>query len=440
MLENNWSATDAPQRKQENFQPQFSDYVSAPGGCRTRSQTANDSQTLVNNGVLPVLDFTSEDSTIHTAGSGGCGADNAMSSSFERRHGGGSRENEGGTDRWDGEKGDCSTAAAGSDTGAGGTTAAAGSDTRAGGTTAAAGSDTGAGGTTAAAGSDTGAGSTTAPAGSDTGADTTTAPVGSDTGADTTTAPVGSDTGAGGTTAPAGSDTGADTTTAAAGSDTGAGSTPAPVGSDTGAGSTPAPVGSDTGAGSAPAPIGSDTGAGSTPAPVGNPIDANGATVVYNNGTGAWLNQDFDYNAVTDYNATPTSPPPDGASHVATTTLTGPSGGFQPYAPGFSQPITGDHYLNFSLNTNGQALSNFNVYAMKVGDIATGTGVYGNLAQYETSSNSNGWNTFSVPIDSALGLQGENSMYKFAIQDSGGTTGDSFQVSGITLSPDQKTA
>jgi hypothetical protein len=77
---------------------------------------------------------------------------------------------------------------------------------------------------------------------------------------------------------------------------------------------------------------------------------------------------------------------------------------------------------------------------MKVGDIATGTGVYGNLAQYETSSNSNGWNTFSVPIDSALGLQGENSMYKFAIQDSGGTTGDSFQVSGITLSPDQKTA
>ena len=332
MLENNWSASDAPQRKQENFQPQFSDYVSATGGCRTRSQTANDSQTLVNNGVLPVLDFTSEDSSVRTASSGGYGADNAESSCSEKMHHGSSRDN----DRWDNDKGDCSTAPAGSDTGAG--------------------------------------------------------------------------------------------------------STPAPVGSDTGADSTTTPVGSDTGAGSTPAPVGSDTGAVSTPVPVGTPIDANGATVVYNNGTGAWLNQDFDYNAITNYNATPTSPPPDGASHVATTTLTGPAGGFQPYAPGFSQPITGDHYLNFSLNTNGQALSNFNVYAMKVGDIATGTGVYGNLAQNETSSNSNGWNTFSVPIDSALGLQGENSMYKFAIQDSGGTTGDSFQVSGITLSPDQKTA
>jgi hypothetical protein len=384
MLENNWSASDAPQRKQENFQPQFSDYVSATGGCRTRSQTANDSQTLVNNGVLPVLDFTSEDSSVRTASSGGYGADNAESSCSEKMHHGSSRDN----DRWDNDKGDCSTA----------------------------------------------------PAGSDTGAGSTPAPVGSDTGADSTTTPAGSDTGAGSTPAPVGSDTGADSTTTPVGSDTGADSTTSPVGSDTGADSTTTPVGSDTGAGSTPAPVGSDTGAVSTPVPVGTPIDANGATVVYNNGTGAWLNQDFDYNAITNYNATPTSPPPDGASHVATTTLTGPAGGFQPYAPGFSQPITGDHYLNFSLNTNGQALSNFNVYAMKVGDIATGTGVYGNLAQYETSSNSNGWNTFSVPIDSALGLQGENSMYKFAIQDSGGTTGDSFQVSGITLSPDQKTA
>jgi lysophospholipase L1-like esterase/aryl-phospho-beta-D-glucosidase BglC (GH1 family) len=169
-----------------------------------------------------------------------------------------------------------------------------------------------------------------------------------------------------------------------------------------------------------------------SPKPGGGANSSSNDTVIYQNGQFNW-GGDYSYAANVNYNSAPEAPTPTGDTKVATVTLTGSDGGYQPFAVNWNQSLINPdgsrkQYLSFQMYDPSNA--DKGIYAMKVGDIPATDGSL-DLSKYKGASQ-NGWTTYNVPL-SDLGLGNESSMYKFAIQDHAGA-GATFQLDNIRLS------
>jgi hypothetical protein len=153
---------------------------------------------------------------------------------------------------------------------------------------------------------------------------------------------------------------------------------------------------------------------------------ASGTSWVYYNGTFDWPG-DYSFVATPDYSDT-SGGPLSGAHDIKITSA--PYGGWLPYAQNWdfnSAPYT---KLTFSLKPthSGQA---WQVYFVKVGDIPVGISV--NVSNYGPAPVAGQWATYTIPLRD-LGVLGQP-IYKFAIQDQSGVSGNVWYVDNVGFVP-----
>lgn len=156
-------------------------------------------------------------------------------------------------------------------------------------------------------------------------------------------------------------------------------------------------------------------------------VTINGSTTawVYYNGVFNWPG-DWSWNATPNYQDT-AGGPIEGPYDIAVT-ITGPWGGWQPYAPGNTLDTTLYKYIIFSIKAT-QANQWWSVFFHSAGDTPDGNSV--NASTYGPSGASvvGQWVTYKIPL-SAFGLTDTN-VLKFAIADGTGVNSNLFYVDNV---------
>jgi len=153
---------------------------------------------------------------------------------------------------------------------------------------------------------------------------------------------------------------------------------------------------------------------------------ASGTSWVYYNGAFDWPG-DFDFAAVANYSDT-SGGPLSGAHDIKITSS--PYGGWLPYAQNWdfnSAPYT---KLTFSLKPT-RAGQTWQVYFVKVGDVPVGISI--NVSEYGPVPVEGQWGTYTIPL-SVLGVLGQP-IYKFAIQDQSGASGNVWYIDNVGFVP-----
>jgi hypothetical protein len=153
---------------------------------------------------------------------------------------------------------------------------------------------------------------------------------------------------------------------------------------------------------------------------------ASGTSWVYYNGAFDWPG-DFDFAAVANYSDT-SGGPLSGAHDIKITSS--PYGGWLPYAQNWdfnSAPYT---KLTFSLKPT-RAGQTWQVYFVKVGDVPVGISI--NVSEYGPVPVEGQWGNYTIPL-SVLGVLGQP-IYKFAIQDQSGASGNVWYIDNVGFVP-----
>ena len=153
---------------------------------------------------------------------------------------------------------------------------------------------------------------------------------------------------------------------------------------------------------------------------------ASGTSWVYYDGIFDWPG-DFDFAAVANYSDT--SGAPLSGSHDIMMTSS-PYGGWLPYAQNWdfnSAPYT---KLTFSLKPT-RAGQTWQAYFVKVGDVPVGITI--NVSEYGPTPVAGQWGTYTIPL-SVLGVLGQP-IYKFAIQDQSGASGNVWYIDNVGFVP-----
>jgi hypothetical protein len=153
---------------------------------------------------------------------------------------------------------------------------------------------------------------------------------------------------------------------------------------------------------------------------------ASGTSWVYYNGTFDWPG-DFDFAAVANYSDTGGAPL-SGTRDIMVTSS--PYGGWLPYAQNWdfnSAPYT---KLTFSLKPT-RAGQTWQVYFVKVGDVPVGISI--DVSKYGPTPVEGQWGTYTIPL-SVLGVLGQP-IYKFAIQDQTGASGNVWYIDNVGFVP-----
>jgi endoglucanase len=148
---------------------------------------------------------------------------------------------------------------------------------------------------------------------------------------------------------------------------------------------------------------------------------------VYHEGEFLWAG-DYSFNARPAYNDKEGAAA-DGRRDIKVT-LTGPWGGFQPYANHMDFDLSHYAYLTFALKptTDRQSLA---VYFEKAGDTPAGVGV--DPLRYGPPPVVGEWTTYKIPL-ADLGVAGQH-VFKFAIQDKTGLANNVFYLNDIGFLP-----
>lgn len=154
---------------------------------------------------------------------------------------------------------------------------------------------------------------------------------------------------------------------------------------------------------------------------------------VYHNGVFYW-GGDYSYGARINY-ADTSGDPLNGRYDIAVN-ITSPYGGFLPYAGGtvplWSFVDNAYNYLTFAIKPT-VANQSAQVYFVKVGDVPVGLNVNPFNGQYGPPPQVGIWTKYKIPL-SDLGVL-DTSVYKFAIQDMTGLSGNVFYLDDIGFSP-----
>jgi len=110
--------------------------------------------------------------------------------------------------------------------------------------------------------------------------------------------------------------------------------------------------------------------------------------------------------------------------------LTGPWGGFQPFARDWNFDLGGYAYLTFDLKPT-LARQSIQVYFEKPGDVPTGVTV--DAFKYGPAPVPGQWATYKIPL-ADLGVAGAH-IFKFAIQDETGLANNVFYLDNIGFLP-----
>lgn len=153
-----------------------------------------------------------------------------------------------------------------------------------------------------------------------------------------------------------------------------------------------------------------------------------GAAWFYFGGQSSFV-QDFSYSVSVNYkdvNGAPLS----GSNDIAVK-ISGQWGGFQPvFASNYAWPTTGYSKLTFALKPT-IAGESFSTYFTGVGDVNLNCGV--DIAKYGPAPTVGQWGTYTIPL-ADLCVSGK-AVYKFAIQDKTGKTGQTFYLDNIGFVP-----
>ena len=162
------------------------------------------------------------------------------------------------------------------------------------------------------------------------------------------------------------------------------------------------------------------------PSPGPGPVQA-GTSWVYYNGVFDWPG-DYSFSATANYADTEGGPM--SGPHDVKVTLTGPWGGWLPYAQNWSFASQGYTKLTFSLKPT-VANQKWNVYFVKVHDVNVGISI--DPANYGPAPVPGQWATYTVPL-ADLGVLG-TSIYKFAIHDETGLSNNTWYVDNVGFVP-----
>lgn len=206
------------------------------------------------------------------------------------------------------------------------------------------------------------------------------------------------------------------------------------VGFDSPATKLPAPTPTSPVAAPTPAPTPAPPVATPIPVPVTPPVSPSppvtaGTSWVFFNGSFDWPG-DFSFSATADYRDT--SGDPLSGSYDTKVTLTGPWGGWLPYAHNFVFNDAGYKHLTFSLKptVDNQA---WHLYFVAEGDHALPNDCTVNVLDYGPAPVAGKWATYTVPL-SALCVA-NTSVYKFAIQDQTGLAENTWYVDNVGFAP-----
>lgn len=151
-----------------------------------------------------------------------------------------------------------------------------------------------------------------------------------------------------------------------------------------------------------------------------------GATfTVYHDGKFAWPG-DYSFVATPDYRDT--SGAPAGGKYDIKVTLTGPWGGWQPFATNWVFDTTPYNYLTFAFKPT-VANQSAQVYFMLVGDKPVGIGV--DPFKYGPAPVAGRWGVYTIPL-ADIGVA-KTKIYKFAIQDKTGIKNNVFYVNDVAF-------
>ncbi len=153
---------------------------------------------------------------------------------------------------------------------------------------------------------------------------------------------------------------------------------------------------------------------------------ATGTSWVYYDGSFDWPG-DFDFSAVANYSDS-SGGPLSGAHDIQMTSA--PYGGWLPYAQNWdfnSAPYT---KLTFALKPT-RAGQTWQVYFVKVGDKPVGIAI--DVSKYGPTPVAGQWGTYTIPLE-VLGVLGQP-IYKFAIQDQSGASGNVWYIDNVGFVP-----
>lgn len=159
-------------------------------------------------------------------------------------------------------------------------------------------------------------------------------------------------------------------------------------------------------------------------------IPASTTSWVYHDGEFLWAG-DYSFEATIDYSDT-SGVPLTGACDIKVT-LTSANGAFQPYVNAAGNfDTTPYNYLQFSLKPTSAAMA-AQMYFAFTGDTYNNIFVNPFQAKYGPTPVAGQWGTYKIPL-SDFGVANMH-IYKFAIQDQTGGSGDVFYVDEIAFVP-----
>ncbi len=153
---------------------------------------------------------------------------------------------------------------------------------------------------------------------------------------------------------------------------------------------------------------------------------ASGTSWVYYNGTFDWPG-DFDFAAVANYSDTGGAPL-SGTRDIMVTSS--PYGGWLPYAQNWDFNSARYTKLTFSLKPT-RAGQTWQVYFVKINDVPVGISI--DVSKYGPTPVEGQWGTYTIPL-SVLGVLGQP-IYKFAIQDQTGASGNVWYIDNVGFVP-----
>ena len=147
---------------------------------------------------------------------------------------------------------------------------------------------------------------------------------------------------------------------------------------------------------------------------------------VYHEGRLLWPG-DYSFSAAPFY--ADTSGEPLSGTYDIKVSLTGPWGGFQPFARNWDFDAHGYAYLTFALKTT-VANQSLQIFFEKLGDVPVGVTL--NPLKYGPAPVVGQWTTYKIPL-ADLGVTGR--IFKFAIQDQTGLKSNVFYLDDIGFLP-----
>jgi hypothetical protein len=163
------------------------------------------------------------------------------------------------------------------------------------------------------------------------------------------------------------------------------------------------------------------------PKPAPPPAPSDGTSWVYFDGAFDWPG-DYSYSAKADYRDT--SGEPLSGGYDIKVNVTGPWGGWLPYARNWNFESSPYSKLRFSLKPTISD-QKWNVYFVKIGDVPVG--IYIDPTKYGPAPEVGKWATYTIPL-AALGVKGD-SIYKFCIHDETGLSDNVWFVDNVGFEP-----